>query len=497
MSKKIRTRFAPSPTGPLHIGGIRTALYNYLFAKQNGGEFIMRIEDTDQKRLDTKAEQYIHDAFEWVGLSFDESPSNPNPKYGNYRQSEREYKQYIDHLLKNGFAYYAFDTEEELAEIRDMYKKMKKTFSYNYITRNSMKNSIILSSEEVAKRLENGDPYVVRFKMPRDRNMVVDDLIRGKVKFNTNTLDDKVLMKKDGTPTYHMANIVDDHLMEISHVIRGEEWLPSLPLHILLYEAMEWEPPKFAHLNLILNPDGDGKLSKRSAVKRGFSVFPLTAEAVVDGVSHTMEGYLEMGYEPMSVLNYLALLGWAPKGNKEIVSFEEMIEEFDFSRLSKAGARFNLEKLEWYNSQYVNMLSVEDLNLPESDYSDDRLEIIAEAVKERAKFRHELGNAIDIFYGTVTSYTDIEKVNENAIPVFNSFLDRIDDVNFNDSGEIKQFIYNLTEEHGVKFGKAMPGLRQAITGGLSGPDLFSTMYVIGKDETQKRIAAVLHTVNHG
>jgi len=496
--KKIRTRFAPSPTGALHIGGVRTALYNYLFTKQNGGEFILRIEDTDQERYVESAEQYIIDSFKWFGIEFDESPMNPNPKYGPYRQSERTmYKEYVDILLDQGYAYIAFDTRDELDEMRESYKKMKKNFMYNYITRNNMKNSITLSSEDVQKRIDNGDPYVVRFKMPRDRTLIVEDLIRGKVKFNTNTLDDKVLMKADGTPTYHMANIVDDHLMEISHVVRGEEWLPSLPLHYLLYEAFDWETPQFAHLNLILNPDGKGKLSKRSAIKKGFSVFPLTASIKVDDIDYVMEGYKEKGYESEAVINFLALLGWSLPDNREIISLEEMINEFDMNRLSKAGARFDLDKLDWFNSQYVNKIDTCEIILPSELYENDKEDMIANLCKERATLRKDFDIVRNLFYNHITSYTDIEKVDSNCVLIFTDILDNIDNIKFNNEEEIKQFIYNLTVKRGVKFGKIMPGLRQAITGGVSGPNLMSTMYILGKIETQKRISAALYTVNHG
>jgi len=493
--KKVRTRFAPSPTGALHIGGVRTALYNYLFAKQNGGEFILRIEDTDQKRYDEKAEQYIVDSFKWFGIEFDESPSNPVEEYGKYRQSERNYIDFIRELVGCGFAYYAFDTTEELDKAREDYKKQDQTFMYNYLSRQNMKNSITLSAEEVSKRMANNDPYTVRFKMPRNRDIIVEDLIRGKVKFNTNTLDDKVLMKEDGTPTYHLANIVDDHLMEISHVIRGEEWLPSLPLHCLLYEAFDWEPPVFAHLNLILNPDGKGKLSKRSAIKKGFSVFPLTASCIVDEVEYVMEGYKEKGYEPDAVINFLALLGWSPSQENEIYSIKEMIDIFNLNKLSKAGSRFDLDKLDWFNSQYINKLSISDILSDEiyhGLYSPEKEKLIGELVKERATFRKDFDPILNIFYSPIESYTDKSKLTEDCKHVLDEFSDRIEDFDFSDKDGLKNIIYNIASNNDIKFGSVMPGLRQALTGGVPGPDLFTTMYILGKDETKKLIIQALN-----
>ena len=337
---KVRVRFAPSPTGPLHLGGVRTALYDYLFAKNQGGDFVLRIEDTDTARYVEGAEDYIMEALEWCGIIPDESPRHGG-KYGPYKQSERRdiYDKYTEIILKTDYAYLAFDTPEELDAARAEAEANGEVFSYNYFTRNRMKNSISLSKEDVQKLLEAKTPYVVRFKMPLDRIINLEDIIRGKFSVNTNTLDDKVLVKNDGMPTYHFANIIDDHEMEITHVIRGEEWLPSMPLHVLLYEAMGWSAPEFAHLSLILKPEGKGKLSKRDGAKFGFPVFPMNFYDEATG--ETYKGYKEEGYLPEAVVNFLALLGWSPSDDKEILSLEEMATEFDLHKVHKAGARFS------------------------------------------------------------------------------------------------------------------------------------------------------------
>ena len=348
--KKVRVRFAPSPTGALHLGGVRTALYDYLFAKNQGGEFVLRIEDTDTARYVEGAEEYIMDSLEWCGIIPDESPKVGGP-YAPYRQSERRdiYDRYKEQILKTDFAYLAFDTPEELDAIRKDFEARGDVFSYNYQTRQQLKNSISLSQDEVQKLLDANVPYVVRFKMPVDRTLSLQDIIRGNFSVNTNTLDDKVLIKNDGMPTYHFANVVDDFEMKISHVIRGEEWLPSMPLHVLLYEAMNWETPEFAHLSLILKPEGKGKLSKRDGAKFGFPVFPMNFK---DPESDEIwKGYKESGYFPEAFINMTALLGWTPANDKEIVSMDEMIAEFDLHKVHKAGARFDPQKAKWFNQE--------------------------------------------------------------------------------------------------------------------------------------------------
>ncbi|RZJ37251.1 MAG: glutamate--tRNA ligase, partial [Chryseobacterium sp.] len=348
--KKVRVRFAPSPTGALHLGGVRTALYDYLFAKNQGGEFVLRIEDTDTARYVEGAEEYIMDSLEWCGIIPDESPKVGGP-YAPYRQSERRdiYDRYKEQILKTDFAYLAFDTPEELDAIRKDFEARGDVFSYNYQTRQQLKNSISLSQDDVQKLLDANVPYVVRFKMPVDRTLNLQDIIRGNFSVNTNTLDDKVLIKNDGMPTYHFANVVDDFEMKISHVIRGEEWLPSMPLHVLLYEAMDWEAPEFAHLSLILKPEGKGKLSKRDGAKFGFPVFPMNFK---DPESDEIwKGYKESGYFPEAFINMTALLGWTPANDKEIVSMDEMIAEFDLHKVHKAGARFDPQKAKWFNQE--------------------------------------------------------------------------------------------------------------------------------------------------
>src|SRR5210317_2100979 len=357
--ENVRVRFAPSPTGPLHIGGVRTALFNYLFAKKNNGTFVLRIEDTDQTRYIANAEQYIIDALNWCGIPFDEGPGK-NEKLGPYRQSERKdiFKKYAEELIEKGMAYYAFDTPEALEGHRKNHEAKGKTFIYNWHNREKLTNSLTLSTEEVQRRITNGEKYVVRFKMHTPASDVPDtievtDLVRGHVSFKKKLLDDKILFKNDGMPTYHLANIVDDHLMEISHVIRGEEWLPSLPLHIALYQAFGWEIPEFAHLPLIMKPVGKGKLSKRDGDKMGFPVFPL---AWNDSI-----GYREEGFEPEAVINFLALLGWNPGDEREVFSLGELVQLFDLSRVNKSGARFDPEKNKWFNQQQLQLKSEGEL----------------------------------------------------------------------------------------------------------------------------------------
>ena len=352
---KVRVRFAPSPTGPLHIGGVRTALYNYLFAKKNGGKMILRIEDTDQKRYVDGAEQYILDSLEWCGIHLDESIIHGG-KYGPYRQSQRKeiYRPYAEQLVNNGFAYYAFDTAEELTLMRERMKKAGVTSpQYNSVTRSTMKNSLSLSDDEVKKRLNNEEPYVIRIKMPRNQEVKLFDVIRGWVVVNTNKMDDKVIFKSDGMPTYHLANVVDDYLMKISHVIRGEEWLPSAPLHVLLYEYLGWksQQPQFAHLPLLLKPDGNGKLSKRDGDRLGFPVFPLNWKNHETG--EISLGYKEGGYLPEAFINMLAFLGWNPGTPQEIFSIDDLCETFTLDRVGKSGAKFDFDKTKWFNQQYL------------------------------------------------------------------------------------------------------------------------------------------------
>ena len=362
MNNPIRVRFAPSPTGPLHIGGVRTALFNYLFAKKNGGTFVLRMEDTDQKRYVKGAEDYVVDTLNWCNIPFDEGPGKEGG-FGPYRQSERKhiYKKHVDLLLENNNAYYAFDSAESLDKERKNHEERGKTFIYNWHnrTKGRLVNSLVLSEKEVQDKIVNGDDYVVRFLAPEGETLELSDLIRGQIKIDTNTLDDKVLFKSDGMPTYHLANVVDDYLMEITHVIRGEEWLPSLALHVLLYEAFGWGAPEFAHLPLILKPTGKGKLSKRDGNKLGFPVFPLRWEDQTTG--SILNGYKEEGYFSGAVINFLAFLGWNPGTEQEIFNLEGLIDRFDLKKVNKAGARFDPDKIKWFNHHYMQETGVEAL----------------------------------------------------------------------------------------------------------------------------------------
>ena len=387
----VRVRFAPSPTGALHIGGVRTALFNYLFAKKHGGDFLLRIEDTDQNRYVPGAEQYIINSLNWLGLTYDEGVGKEG-KHAPYRQSERKplYKQYADALIENGWAYYAFDTAEALDNARKKAEAKGETFIYNWATRDTLQNSLSLSAEEVQQRLQRGDEYVIRFKMPHNEQLKMNDMIRGEVTIDTSTLDDKVLFKSDGMPTYHLANIVDDHLMEITHVIRGEEWLPSMALHLMLYRAFGWQAPAFAHLPLILKPVGNGKLSKRDGIKLGFPVFPM--DWTENG--ETLKGFSGEGYFPKALINFLALLGWNPGNDEEIFSMEQLIQLFDLEKVHKAGARFDPEKIKWFNHQYLQMKPNDELaTLFQKDLTERgvtapiaTVEKVVGLIKERASF---------------------------------------------------------------------------------------------------------------
>lgn len=492
---KVRVRFAPSPTGPLHLGGVRTALYDYLFAKNQGGEFVLRIEDTDTARYVEGAEDYIEEALEWCGIIPDESPKKGG-KFAPYRQSERRdiYDKYTEQILKTDYAYIAFDTAEELDAIRAEYEAKGDVFSYNNISRNRLKNSIALSEEEVQKLLDEKTPYVVRFKMPVDRTLGLVDIIRGNFAVNTNTLDDKVLVKNDGMPTYHFANIIDDHEMEISHVIRGEEWLPSLGLHILLYEAMGWEAPQFAHLSLILKPEGKGKLSKRDGDKFGFPVFPLNFTDPVTG--NISKGYREEGYLPEAFINMVALLGWSPADDKEILSLDEMTKEFDLNKVHKAGARFSKEKAEWFNHQYIQLKSDEELLqiLKSSDLnltlSDEKLLKVVHLMKERATFPKDIYENGKFFFEAPSSYDEKASKkawNDETSNLLTEFSVMLSEIEAFTSENIKQNLHDFAENKGVGMGKVMMPLRLALVGELKGPDVPDIVELVGKEESIARI----------
>lgn len=491
---KVRVRFAPSPTGPLHLGGVRTALYDYLFAKNQGGEFVLRIEDTDTARYVEGAEEYIEEALEWCGIIADESPKKGG-KFAPYRQSERRhiYDKYTEQILKTDYAYIAFDTAEELDAIRAEYEAKGDVFSYDNKSRNRLRNSIALSEEEVQKLLDEKTPYVVRFKMPIDRTLNLVDIIRGNSSVNTNTLDDKVLVKNDGMPTYHFANIIDDHEMEISHVIRGEEWLPSLGLHTLLYEAMGWEAPQFAHLSLILKPEGKGKLSKRDGDKFGFPVFPLNFTDPATG--NVSKGYRESGYLPEAFINMVALLGWSPADDKEILSLDDMAKEFDLNKVHKAGARFSKEKAEWFNHQYIQKTSDEDLLniLKNSDLnltlSDDKLLKVIKLMKERATFPKDIYENGKFFFEAPTSYDEKASKkawNDETSAILGELASNLEGADFN-AENLKQTVHDFAENKGLGMGKVMMPLRLSLVGELKGPDVPDIMELLGKEETISRI----------
>ncbi|MFC0429026.1 glutamate--tRNA ligase [Chryseobacterium scophthalmum] len=494
--EKVRVRFAPSPTGPLHLGGVRTALYDYLFAKNQGGEFVLRIEDTDTARYVEGAEEYIEEALEWCGIIPDESPKKGG-KFAPYRQSERRdiYDKYTEQILKTDYAYIAFDTAEELDAIRAEYEAKGDVFSYDNKTRNRLRNSLALSEEEVQKLLEAKTPYVVRFKMPVDRTLGLVDIIRGNSAVNTDTLDDKVLVKNDGMPTYHFANIIDDHEMEISHVIRGEEWLPSLGLHTLLYEAMGWEAPQFAHLSLILKPEGKGKLSKRDGDKFGFPVFPLNFTDPATG--NVSKGYRESGYLPEAFINMVALLGWSPADDKEILSLDEMVKEFDLHKVHKAGARFSKEKSEWFNHQYIQKTSDEELSniLKNSDLSlnmdDEKLLKIIHLMKERATFPKDIYENGKFFFEAPTSYDEKASKkawNDETSNLLTEFAVTLSGVEAFTAENIKQNLHDFAENKGLGMGKVMMPLRLALVGELKGPDVPDILELIGKEESIARIS---------
>ncbi|WP_120488468.1 glutamate--tRNA ligase [Bergeyella cardium] len=497
--EKVRVRFAPSPTGALHLGGARTALYDYLFAKNQGGDFVLRIEDTDTARFVEGAEEYIMEALEWCGIIPDESPKHGGP-YAPYRQSERRhiYDKYTQEILKTDYAYIAFDTAEELDKIRKEYEERGEVFAYNYQTRARLRNSISLPADEVERLLNENTPYVVRFKMPFDRVLNLEDIIRGKFSVNTNTLDDKVLVKNDGMPTYHFANIIDDHEMKISHIIRGEEWLPSMGLHILLYEAMGWEAPQFAHLSLILKPEGKGKLSKRDGAKFGFPVFPLDFYDKASG--ETFKGYREEGYFPEAFVNFLALLGWSPAEDREILSLDEMAKEFDLHKVHKAGARFSKEKAEWFNHQYLQKKSVAELvsllkqieGVAEANLSDEKLERIVGLMKERATFVKDIYNDGKFFFERPQSYDEkaVKKAwKEDTPAIISGLVAVLENTDFK-AEILKEAIHHYAEEKSLGMGRVMMPLRLCLVGELKGPDVPDILEILGKEESIKRLREV-------
>lgn len=503
MTDQVRVRFAPSPTGPLHIGGVRTALFNYLFAKKHNGTFILRIEDTDQNRYVEGAEQYIIDALNWCHIPFDEGP-NHNEKFGPYRQSERKhlYREYAEKLLASGNAYYAFDTPESLDHHRKNHESKGKTFIYNWHNRKLLLNSLALSKEETQAKLDAGEDYVIRFKSPKDQTLHLTDIVRGDITIDTNILDDKVLFKSDGMPTYHLANIVDDHLMEITHVIRGEEWLPSLALHYQLYDAFGWEKPQFAHLPLLLKPTGKGKLSKRDGDKLGFPVFPLEWKDPQTG--EISRGYKEDGYFADALINFLAFLGWNPGTEQEQFTLEELVEAFELERVHKSGARFDPDKIKWFNHQYMQYQHDDELaeifqeSQPQlKDIDVNYIAIVIGLIKERATFVSDFWNLSSYFFEAPQSYDkkSFAKIMNNDARELMSELEQIithisDFTVANLQTDVKAWI----GEKGVGFGKVMQPLRLALVGAMQGPDLFEIMFMIGKAETVQRIDKLVQTL---
>ncbi|HBX53126.1 MAG: glutamate--tRNA ligase [Bacteroidetes bacterium RIFOXYA12_FULL_35_11] len=497
--KKVRVRFAPSPTGPLHIGGVRTALYNYLFAKKHGGDFILRIEDTDQTRFVPGAEEYIVEALAWVGLKFDEGVHVGGP-HAPYRQSERRivYRQFADRLIENNHAYFAFDTPEELENIKKQHEANKQPFQYGPATRMQMKNSLTLSKDEVAQKIAAGEPYVIRIKIPENEEIIVHDLIRGIVKVQSALLDDKVLFKSDGLPTYHLANVVDDFLMQISHVIRGEEWLPSAPLHVLLYRylGIENDMPQFAHLPLLLKPDGNGKLSKRDGDRLGFPVFPLQWED--PSSKEISSGYRESGYISEAVVNLLAFLGWNPGTEQELFSMEELIQSFSLERVSKAGAKFDLEKAKWFNHQYLSKKSnAELLEIFKPMFiikgicsTDDYIECVIGLVKERMIFITDFWEKSSFFFIAPESFDEKsvkDKWKDNSPALLTELAAVFASMPEFTAEKAHDAANIFVQEKQIGMGQAMNALRVAIVGAATGPDMFTMLALLGKEETVRRI----------
>jgi len=502
MTKKVRVRFAPSPTGPLHMGGVRTALFNYLFAKKHSGTFILRIEDTDQNRYVANAEQYIIDSLLWSNLPFDEGPGM-DAQHGPYRQSERKhlYKKYADELIGLGMAYYAFDSAETLEFHRQDHQEKGKTFIYNWHNRLKLENSLSLSEEDVQKRIRRGDKYVVRFKTPTDEVLELQDIIRGTMRIDTNLLDDKVLFKSDGMPTYHLANIVDDHLMEISHVIRGEEWLPSMALHVLLYKAFGWDIPEFAHLPLILKPEGKGKLSKRDGDKMGFPVFPLAYTNEETG--EVSRGYREDGYFPEAFVNMLALLGWNPGTDQELFTMEELITAFELEKVGRSGSKFDIEKTKWFQHQYLIRKEDRELaalfepvlkgrlgSIDSLSYAPEFLEQVIALLKERATFVADFWDLGDFFFVRPSKFDEkaAKKTwKEGTADIMSSLMVVLEQIDDFSSENVENVVKAWITSQEIGFGKVMQPFRLSLVGDLKGPHLFDIAALIGKRETMDRI----------
>ena len=505
MSNNIRLRFAPSPTGPLHIGGLRTALYNYLISKNLGGDFIIRIEDTDSNRFNKNAEKHIMESLEWCGIFPDESPTIGGP-FGPYRQSERKdfYSKMIDDLIDKGDAYYAFDQTNELDELRKASEKSGETFIYNWENRMNFKNSLTLSKDESKSYIDKGD-YVIRYKTYDEKQgseITVSDEIRGNIKINLKLLDDKIIFKKDGMPTYHLANVVDDHDMKISHVVRGEEWLPSLPLHYLLYKSFNWEPPKFAHLPLILKPSGKGKLSKRDGEKYGIPVYPISWKE--PGIE--FKGFKEIGFESTALVNFISLIGWNPGDEKEVFSLDELINQFSIERIIKGGAKYDYDKALWFNQEHIKKISTDKITvraLNESDITKEinvkKIDDLISLAKDRVNFQMEILNECKkiICYDKkeIRSNSKEIKLTENILGIIEDFIKKLEQIDNINPNKLKEIYFDMLKNNDVKIGQGMKSLRVLLTGKTSGPDLFTLTEILGKDKIVTRLKKSMNIIN--
>lgn len=505
--KTIRVRFAPSPTGALHIGGIRTALYNFLLARKHGGTMILRIEDTDQTRYVPGAEEYILEALAWAGIQIDEGVGKGGP-HAPYRQSERKeiYQKYAQQLIADGKAYYAFDTEQDLEAMRERLKKEDAiNQQYGISTRGQMKNSLTLNAEEVKQKLNAGEPYVIRLKVPAEQSVELMDLIRGQVVVNSSQIDDKVLMKSDGMPTYHLANVVDDYLMQITHVIRGEEWLPSAPLHVLLYQSFGWQDamPQFAHLPLLLKPDGNGKLSKRDADQMGFPIFPLNWTD--PKTKELAKGFRESGYLPEALINFLAFLGWNPGTEHEIFSIEQLTEVFTLERIGKAGAKFDIQKAQWFNQQYLRSKSntelakqlLHSLKKENISCSEQKAEKVCQAMRERIIYPQDIFEHGKFFFTAPILFDESvisKKWNEEVVKVLSAYRDEVKKIEAPSAEIAKTTLDSVAGNLGIGTGKVLQALRVALTGQGSGPDLMLTIEILGSEETVSRLDYALQNI---
>jgi glutamyl-tRNA synthetase len=480
--KNIVTRIAPSPTGPFaHIGNVRTLLYNYFLAKKSGGKFFVRLEDTDRDRYTASFLTYFKDMCDWLGIVPDGSYWNPDPAIGSFTQSTRDYSDKVKFLLDNGMAYYAFDSKDDL----DLAHKTIPNFKYDATTRMTMKNSLTMSKLDFDTAVATGN-YVIRFAVTPDIDITINDAILGDITINTNTLDDKVLIKSNGIGSYHLCNVCDDHDMGVTHVLRGNEWVNSTPFHVILYKAFGWDVPTFAHLPLIMNPDGKGKLSKRTAMKYGIPIAPL---GYTDDKGVYTPGWKDLGYDPKAFMNYLALIGWNPGNDVEVMSMDDMINLFSLDRVHKSGARFDMDKAKWINAHYLratpNSCLKPFINIKDNRYSDDKLDMIINLAKERSSFKSDLNTIVDLFFDN-PDITDTKKLDDNFLKVFSKFV--LTDVDFSNTDSIKDSISSICDDLGIKMGKVMPGLRMALVNGISGPDLMTTMFILGKDATNDRIS---------